>query len=474
MHRITQTNRMFTHSETPIQIAQVNSALFSRNDKYKISMYPGHTDKVSKSLLRALKLHKVPQFTAMKQEVANEMAKLAKDMKIPRFTDIQGIPNNDTIPPESLRSSKYCNFQQLSRDKIPLFYASNLPEKEKYEAWYMTQFSETLVRSAGAMTTNQKIEMIFSFVQELEYSLGDFNKTAYQTLIEGKGTCSNKINLFKAMLNSIGIPCLPIIYEVKAPDYLGEALKVPQLSFWIKEKSVHVAAIVHNGKEWIAMDPSDNSALTTGAFISTVLPVYFDSTLDNHEHGRYLLYLDPIYVNKAEVLTQNLDDYLSKGPLSQQSDLANKEMLVHIALISLYVEYHIYQNGKNAHNEPKKVPELPEERWEAFLIWLNDSNNQECSTPHKKRVEIFEKYSQFLWDMMFQDTKLGEQFQKIAIQMESFPKEYFLHKKFKFLNELREKYGDFYLNPQYYLQAKSFSCLSKEEQLLLTRFKSNL
>ncbi|MCP4135923.1 MAG: transglutaminase domain-containing protein [bacterium] len=103
---------------------------------------------------------------------------------------------------------------------------------------------------------------IFYWVRDnIKYRLGFWNMKASETLEEGTGTCTNKANLFVALLRVCGIPAGYGIMKVSGQDYFGP-VGIPLVTRNFKNHSTHIYAGVYLDGRWIHVDPSDDFELS--------------------------------------------------------------------------------------------------------------------------------------------------------------------------------------------------------------------
>lgn len=383
-----------------------------------------------------------PEIIELKKTISVNAERIMKEAGFNKFTDIINPYTDSDIPKESLEPTKYCNFEkqlekQLENQSIDVKKTRvDLQNADKKAARYVSQLASLIISQAQAHTINKKIEMLFAYVQELDYTLSNYNKTAADTLVEGEGTCSNKAIALIAMLRSQGIPALPIIYRVKSPHYLGEGTLFPSMSHWINQESSHVAVMVHNEERWIPIDPSDNMALCLGARIKTAIPIFFDSKNPKET----LLYIEKKNVISATVATK-IDHYLTK------QDCYTEEVPAHILMISTYVEYAILQNGYSEEIN-NYIPKEYNRRLAHFFEWLRYKGNNGSKLNYQTRLDLYKKYKEFTIDAVFKKNVQStwsrvEGLQDEVSKIEGDPR-YFDQRIFKFLDKTREQYGDLF------------------------------
>lgn len=102
----------------------------------------------------------------------------------------------------------------------------------------------------------------FYYVRDhIHYRVGDWTRTASQTLHERFGTCTNSANLFIAICRACDIPAGYGIMKVSGREYFGP-IAPKFLSKFVSKRSTHVYAYVYLNDRWIKCDPSDDELLS--------------------------------------------------------------------------------------------------------------------------------------------------------------------------------------------------------------------
>jgi transglutaminase-like putative cysteine protease len=149
---------------------------------------------------------------------------------------------------------------------------------------------------------------LFRFVRdEVRYFFGPWGVRASETLASREGTCSNKNNLFIALLRSVGIPAAYGVLRVNAREYFGnitpEAWK-PRGS----SNSTHIYAAAFLDGRWVRCDTSTDreAASKLSHFNQQTRLVEWDGEHDAMDR------LDPAHVHGDFGLFANVDDLLAK------------------------------------------------------------------------------------------------------------------------------------------------------------------
>lgn len=378
-------------------------------------------------------------FISMKQKWAMESKEFMTD-RLKNYISIKDIdpktlPSNDPtkIPSESLAPTYYCNFITENGH----YYGRT--EQDKSDAISVSSLAKFISDKYKLDTDTQKIESIFEYVKELEYNLGLFGKkTACDTLKEGSGTCSNKSVALIALLRSLKIPSLPVLYSVKTPDYLGNGETLnPMMGFWTGEKSAHVSVITYNRdiNQWIHIDPSDNTSLSSGSGgVITTLPI----STDGKSHA--FLYIKKEHINSIKVIS-SLDEILDKGGVPLKDDVP-----VNRLLMSLYVKYGMNQQGQDSDHV---IPENSEDRFEHFLKWMRT----ESPLKEEQREAVMEKYGDYFSRQM-KDPISRKRYELVSSSYEKTLHDdiEFQKKTRAFFKKMRNSLGAAVLNPEKYLE----------------------
>ena len=122
--------------------------------------------------------------------------------------------------------------------------------------------AESLRRSSGDRET---AVAVFGYVRDaIAYEVGNWQRTASQTLRRGRGTCTNSANLMVALLRSLGIPAGYGEMVVSGREYFGPAIP-RRLCSRAGERSRHIYVCVWIEGRWARCDPSDDAALSVAS-----------------------------------------------------------------------------------------------------------------------------------------------------------------------------------------------------------------
>jgi transglutaminase-like putative cysteine protease len=149
---------------------------------------------------------------------------------------------------------------------------------------------------------------VFEFAQDaIAYEVGNWQRTASQTLQRRKGTCTNSANLMVAVLRRLGVPAGYGVMTVNGREYLGPAIP-RRLADRVAEKSRHIYACVMLEDRWLRCDPSDDKALSaaSGHLNPQCTPIVFDG------YGDALLKLDPGHVHEDRFPIADIDAVIDK------------------------------------------------------------------------------------------------------------------------------------------------------------------
>ena len=125
----------------------------------------------------------------------------------------------------------------------------------------ITSLAEVLRRG----TQRESAVAIFGHVRdEIAYEVGNWQRTASQTIHRGRGTCTNAANLMVALLRSLGIPAGYGVMTVNGQDYFGPAIP-RRLCSRVSHRSRHFYVCVWLDDHWIRCDPSDDTALAVAS-----------------------------------------------------------------------------------------------------------------------------------------------------------------------------------------------------------------
>lgn len=162
---------------------------------------------------------------------------------------------------------------------------------------------------ADGETSESKIAAaLFEWVRDsLQYTVGNWNHRAWETVLAGEGTCSNKANVLVALLRAAGIPAGYRVMSVDATRYFG--ICVPS---WVcqgfSKASVHVYVCAYLGGRWVKCDPSDDRLLCEG--IGHLNPVSRLVEFDGENDA--VMPFSPEHVHSDEGVFPSIDGLLSK------------------------------------------------------------------------------------------------------------------------------------------------------------------
>ncbi len=124
--------------------------------------------------------------------------------------------------------------------------------------------------TGGARTQREAAVALFYWVRdEVEYTMGDWNWRASETLRLRSGTCSNKANLMVAMARSLGIPAGFHVQYVTTPSYFSGSF-IPLVQRSVRDKAIHVYVTLFLDGRWVKCDPTDDKALSDA--IEAIVP----------------------------------------------------------------------------------------------------------------------------------------------------------------------------------------------------------
>lgn len=162
----------------------------------------------------------------------------------------------------------------------------------------------------GHEPTRKAAVKIFNYVRdEVHYTFGPWGVPASATLEQREGTCTNKNNLFVAMLRAIGIPAAYGVLRVDATEYFG-SVTPPAFKPFGSTDSTHIYAGVYLDGRWIRCDVSTDAEMAgkTGHFCRQTRLVEWDGF---HEAVDAL---NPDHIHEDLGLCASIDDLLEKPP----------------------------------------------------------------------------------------------------------------------------------------------------------------
>ena len=178
-----------------------------------------------------------------------------------------------------------------------------------------TQFCDVtnpdVISLAEALRRNSQRESavaVFRHVRdEIAYEVGNWQRTASQTVHRGRGTCTNAANLMVALLRSLGIPAGYGVMTVNGQDYFGPAIP-RRLCSRVSQRSRHFYVCVWLDDHWIRCDPSDDTAFAVAS--QYVNPQCTLVDWDGHDDA--LLHLDPAHIIEDLHPLADIDAWMAK------------------------------------------------------------------------------------------------------------------------------------------------------------------
>lgn len=195
----------------------------------------------------------------------------------------------------------------------------------------------------------------FYFVRDgIVYTAGLTPDCASETLARGSGSCSNKANLFVAILRAAGIPSGFHFMIVKA-GYQGPTISGRWLRFMGK-RSLHVfPAALLNGR-WVRCDPSDDARLSDniGHLNPPTRKIEFDGVQDA------MLHLAPSSIEYYDATCwPDIDVVLAKDQRMPQ---------IVVTALNRYIDF-----GRCFGLEYREATEISD----AFLAWYRENHPSE-------------------------------------------------------------------------------------------------
>jgi transglutaminase-like putative cysteine protease len=208
-----------------------------------------------------------------------------------------------------------------------------------------------LAESFAATGTNDReiaVE-VFEFVRDaIAYQVGDWQRTASDTLRRQRGTCTNSANLMVALLRRLGIPAGYGVMTVSGREYFGPAIPA-RLARQAAKRSRHLYVGVRLDDEWVRCDPSDDWALSAAAahINPQCAPVVWNGWDDA------LLNLDPRHIIEDRFPLADIDELMCK-PMRLR-------MRIPVRIGNHFIEF-LREQGLSIDNQ-----EQVEERFDAWL-----------------------------------------------------------------------------------------------------------
>lgn len=191
---------------------------------------------------------------------------------------------NEEETKQFLKETKFCDFNHPKITEVVDFF------KNKYK-------------------TDKKLAVaLFYFVRDnTKYNVGNWTKTASETLFSGVGTCTNNANLLVALFRKAGIPAGYGVMKVYGQKYFG--VIVPEkLKVNISRISTHIYCYVYINDKWLKCDPSDDEPLSMGT--QHLNPQSELVNWDGENHAMLNLHKDHIIEDRGPI--NNIDRLISK------------------------------------------------------------------------------------------------------------------------------------------------------------------
>lgn len=149
-----------------------------------------------------------------------------------------------------------------------------------------------LAESLRRNTERDSAVAVFGYVRDaIAYEVGNWQRTASETLRRGRGTCTNAANVMVALLRSLGIPAGYGVMTVNGREYFGPAIP-RRLCNRASERSRHFYVCVWIDDRWVRCDPSDDAAISLAS--QHVNPQCTLIEWDGYDDA--LLRLDPAHI----------------------------------------------------------------------------------------------------------------------------------------------------------------------------------
>ena len=207
----------------------------------------------------------------------------------------------------------------------------------------------------------------FYFVRDsIIWELGNWNKSASQTLIDGRGSCSNKATLLTALLRANSLPAGFYVATVSA-SYFGPIIPADflRLRRCPNKPTKHFYTGVHLDGKWLRADPTDDIGVFRCApYVAESAPVEFDGRSDAQ------ISIDPDLIHCEDGPLPSIDIYLSSHPINASGPNM---------YIARLCQRFIRARGASYHSVPEMHRELSRWLWRhnpilscflAALLWL--------------------------------------------------------------------------------------------------------
>ncbi len=203
----------------------------------------------------------------------------------------------------------------------------------------------------GTTHKNEQARRVFYWVRDsIKYELGLSQDRASETLRKGVGSCSNKANLFVAMMRNLNVPAGFHTLFVRGKDYLG-VFATPRFHLFMADKSLHAFCSVFLQDRWLRVDPSDDIRLSNGIqhLCSQATTVDFDG------QNEALMQLSPEHVIQTiEERLPSLDHVFQKRKRVPQ---------IAIDVFNLYMDY--LRSNCIWYSNPQEIED-------DFFVWLKE------------------------------------------------------------------------------------------------------
>jgi len=206
-----------------------------------------------------------------------------------------------------LRETKYCDYSH------PLIQATALKITKKIKG------------------DKERAIALFNYVRDnFPYTFDYWGIKASETLKKGYGMCTNKNNLFIALLRAVNIPAGYGILRVKAREYFGPIM-LDRYKSKVSEVSKHIYSYAYLNNRWVKCDPSTDKELSekTSYFNYTTELVVWDGKNDAMDN------IDPKHIINDKGPFWCIDRGLRK-PFRNLSSLKIKMWNLYIRFLRTY------------------------------------------------------------------------------------------------------------------------------------------
>ena len=197
--------------------------------------------------------------------------------------------------------------------------------------------------------SNDRAVEAFYFVKDgIKYRIGIWNRKASQTLVDGEGTCTNKANLFVAILRACGIPAGYGVMKVNGREYFGTAM-LAMFRKRVAKISTHIYAYAYLDGKYLKIDPSDDKKLCQ----NTNYFNYVTKLVDFDGHRDAKLNLKPEHILEDRGPIADIDYIFKKKPKNAKG--------VNVKVGNLYISFL---------RDTEKRFETSQELEKEFKLWL--------------------------------------------------------------------------------------------------------